>query len=461
MKAIGFLAFFLILFGGAFASGAPQTRAYFATYDIFEFPYCGDAVCDGDESCSLCPEDCGACTAPSISITSPSEGETVGGPNVQMDYSSVAGSNPIASYIMRIDSGDWAQNGLNTNFTFSGVLDGAHTLYAIATDTLDTNSNTASVNIIVGTPPADVNGGDSGDEDGGGDDGGGDVPPDTGGEIPGGGGGGGGGGSGGGSAKGSEGDKALLRELRPSDLNAGPVTFSLLAQHGIPTPQNFLIEAEVMRGTEQVYFESATISNLPMGKAQKVIFSKAWNPLAGGDYNFIATLFSSSKTIKFDVKSRTLKIQDEVKMQEGEIIKEGPAKNETVPSQNTNGSADQIAPLNPQIQAPNPPEKPSLQDTVIAGALLGVLVAAGILSFKRFNEKRGGRIEIKDNSGPQSLKQAIEAAKLANQKKTTVQGQIGMDPNNTNAKTPLAQGAKCQQINSLQIILLQCPRKIP
>ena len=37
----------------------------FSAYAVKQEPYCGDGVCNGDETCSTCPEDCGACPAES------------------------------------------------------------------------------------------------------------------------------------------------------------------------------------------------------------------------------------------------------------------------------------------------------------------------------------------------------------------------------------------------------------
>ncbi|MFC1741586.1 hypothetical protein ACFL3V_03555, partial [Nanoarchaeota archaeon] len=38
---------------------------HWTNYSVEEGPYCGDAVCNGDESCSSCALDCGSCSAPS------------------------------------------------------------------------------------------------------------------------------------------------------------------------------------------------------------------------------------------------------------------------------------------------------------------------------------------------------------------------------------------------------------
>ena len=120
--------------------------------------------------------------SPSISITSPANGATLTSSTVSLTYTSTAGTHPIAKHWVRIDSGSWIDNGLNTSYNFTSVSDGSHTLYAIATDSSDANSATASVTVTVSTST-----GGGGDTGGGGGGGGGDG---------GGGGGGGGGGAG-------------------------------------------------------------------------------------------------------------------------------------------------------------------------------------------------------------------------------------------------------------------------
>src|SRR3989344_4151937 len=89
--------------------------------------------------------------APSVSITFPSEGYSSTSSAITLQYSGTAGDNPITKYWVQLDSNGWIGNGLNTTYAFTGIADGSHTVYVVATDLADKNSITAQAGFTVNT----------------------------------------------------------------------------------------------------------------------------------------------------------------------------------------------------------------------------------------------------------------------------------------------------------------------
>ncbi len=89
--------------------------------------------------------------APIVTISSPTEGWSTKTTNtsVQVTFNySTTNTGDLNKYSIRMDSGDWINNGLNTTYTFSAGI-GSHTLFVIATTNSDLNSSTASVGIVI------------------------------------------------------------------------------------------------------------------------------------------------------------------------------------------------------------------------------------------------------------------------------------------------------------------------
>ncbi|HLC79067.1 MAG TPA: hypothetical protein VJG83_01430 [archaeon] len=91
---------------------------------------------------------------PVVTISSPASGASVESSSVTVEYSGSSLGNPITRYFLRLDSGSWIDNGLATNYTFTGFDYGSHTISIIAMDTFDINSSTASVTFTFPQPAA-------------------------------------------------------------------------------------------------------------------------------------------------------------------------------------------------------------------------------------------------------------------------------------------------------------------
>ncbi|MFH1225298.1 MAG: hypothetical protein V1676_05865 [Candidatus Diapherotrites archaeon] len=89
---------------------------------------------------------------PNLEITSPPNHSTSENQYVTIAYSIVDTNNAIERYFVKADDGAWVDNALNTSYTFSGLSNGMHTLYSVAHDISDNNSNTAYVWVNVSPP---------------------------------------------------------------------------------------------------------------------------------------------------------------------------------------------------------------------------------------------------------------------------------------------------------------------
>ncbi len=73
-------------------------------------------------------------TGPTVSISTPSDGDVVTTSDVYIEWSGSDVGSGIDHYLVRLDDGDWIDVGVSTSYTFSGVSDGVHTVYIIAID---------------------------------------------------------------------------------------------------------------------------------------------------------------------------------------------------------------------------------------------------------------------------------------------------------------------------------------
>jgi len=87
---------------------------------------------------------------PTISISSPSNGQTVTVDDVAVSWSGSDADSGIDYYEVRIDSGSWIYKATSTSHTFSNLADGSHTAEVRAWDNAG-NSNSDSVTFTVDT----------------------------------------------------------------------------------------------------------------------------------------------------------------------------------------------------------------------------------------------------------------------------------------------------------------------
>ncbi len=97
--------------------------------------------------------------APTITITSPYNNYSTTFTSITLTYIGNDLDNSITDYWVRIDSNEWINNGLNTQYTFTGLSLGTHTLSVKATDETDLNSNTETVTISIVQQSNSNNGG--------------------------------------------------------------------------------------------------------------------------------------------------------------------------------------------------------------------------------------------------------------------------------------------------------------
>lgn len=89
-------------------------------------------------------------TAPTVSISSPSNGTSQTTASVALSYSGSDATSGIAKYYVKADSGSWIDNGTSTSYTFSSQTNGSHAYYAKAEDNAG-NSAETSTNITIST----------------------------------------------------------------------------------------------------------------------------------------------------------------------------------------------------------------------------------------------------------------------------------------------------------------------
>jgi hypothetical protein len=94
-------------------------------------------------------------TPPSVTISSPSSGETVKSSSITLAWSGSDASSGIEKYEIKLDSGNWIDKGTATSHTFNGMNDGSHTICVKAIDKIGNSkeyTTSFSVNVPQPTP---------------------------------------------------------------------------------------------------------------------------------------------------------------------------------------------------------------------------------------------------------------------------------------------------------------------
>ncbi|WXG41788.1 MAG: NosD domain-containing protein [Candidatus Freyarchaeum deiterrae] len=94
-------------------------------------------------------------TAPTVSITSPTNGTLFNTGSIITTTWTVSVPSIVDHYAVRIDGGNWTSVGTSTSHNFTGLSDGSHTVDVRVFD-LAGNNATASVSFIVDTTPPTV-----------------------------------------------------------------------------------------------------------------------------------------------------------------------------------------------------------------------------------------------------------------------------------------------------------------
>ncbi|MFH1224321.1 MAG: hypothetical protein V1676_00785 [Candidatus Diapherotrites archaeon] len=91
--------------------------------------------------------------SPAVSFTSPAAGSETAANSMNVKYSgNDSNGSGILRYWVKMDSGEYINNGTNITKNFLGLGAGSHTASVIATDNADNNSSTASVTFTLTTP---------------------------------------------------------------------------------------------------------------------------------------------------------------------------------------------------------------------------------------------------------------------------------------------------------------------
>ncbi len=92
---------------------------------------------------------------PIVDINFPQNNYSTQNTNITMTYSGIDFDGDLNAYYVKLDSGNWVNNGLNTSYSFNNLSTGSHTLYLKADDSMGLESKIKSVNIMIissGTP---------------------------------------------------------------------------------------------------------------------------------------------------------------------------------------------------------------------------------------------------------------------------------------------------------------------
>ena len=120
---------------------------------------------------------------------------------------------------------------------------------------------------------------------------------------------GGGGSSGGGSATGSEGYKALTRELDLGELKINQATKAKIkVSHGFPSLSGFKLQLHIKKGEELVFYTEKSTGLISGGRTMNFEFDKAWTPTEEGDYEVTVVLSTTNKKLNYDIQTFTYSI---------------------------------------------------------------------------------------------------------------------------------------------------------
>jgi len=93
--------------------------------------------------------------SPIVTITNPSDGSTIIGGTVTVEWTGSEGGSGIDHYEIKIDDGSWIDVGTDTNYTFTGLSEGDHTVYVRAFD-IAGNFGADSVSFTITSAPPEV-----------------------------------------------------------------------------------------------------------------------------------------------------------------------------------------------------------------------------------------------------------------------------------------------------------------
>lgn len=126
--------------------------------------------------------------------------------------------------------------------------------------------------------------------------------PDDGGEP--------GGGPGGGGIIGSEGYKAISRNLSMSPLTVGlPVQSNIIVSHGFPKRTAMVIQLHILNGLDLVFFTEEQTGLLDPIRSHIILFEDDWIPAEAGKYEIKVILSTVDKSVNFDIQSHTIEVQ--------------------------------------------------------------------------------------------------------------------------------------------------------
>ncbi|MFP4608333.1 MAG: Ig-like domain-containing protein, partial [Candidatus Aenigmatarchaeota archaeon] len=94
-------------------------------------------------------------TSPELNIIAPQQNEIFSESNVTMEWEGNDSTTGVGLYEIRIDSDDWINMGTDTEYTFTGLQDGEHTVELRASDEVG-NHETMSVDFTVDTTPPEI-----------------------------------------------------------------------------------------------------------------------------------------------------------------------------------------------------------------------------------------------------------------------------------------------------------------
>lgn len=137
------------------------------------------------------------------------------------------------------------------------------------------------------------------------------APPADGGSAGGNSGGGTGGGSPGGSGgTGSEGYKAITRNLAIEPLEAGVLgTISIQIAHGLQASQSFAVTLIISSGENIVFRAEEQTPAIQSGRAFNLVFAEKWKPVPG-EYTATTALYSKDKSTKLDERKKSISIPE-------------------------------------------------------------------------------------------------------------------------------------------------------
>ena len=118
-----------------------------------------------------------------------------------------------------------------------------------------------------------------------------------------------GGSSGGGSVTGSEGYKALTRELDLGELKINQATKAKIkVSHGFPSLSGFKIQLHIKKGEELVFYTEKSTGLIGSGRTMNIEFDDEWTPTEEGEYEVTVVLSTTNKKLNYDIQTFTYSV---------------------------------------------------------------------------------------------------------------------------------------------------------